>query len=251
MQRERVSPENFLPPWTRFEHQARYEFAARFVAGQRVVDCACGAGLGSRLFAAAGARAVVAIDVAEDCVRQAATQGHAANVRFVCGSATALPVRARQADVVVSLETIEHLAEDTPYLEEVVRVLTPTGLFICSTPNRTVTNPGTTLADRPANVFHVREYTAEEFVARLGAYFGRVELYAQNPVHPARVAVARWVADTLCPRAAVRLNQILKLPRFVVRRPAYHRVRADQPHRSAEYLTAWCREPRPPTCAPC
>ena len=57
MAAERLSDRGFMPTWVRHEHLARYEFAAGYVAGKVVVDCACGDGTGSAQYAKAGAAA--------------------------------------------------------------------------------------------------------------------------------------------------------------------------------------------------
>lgn len=51
---ERFVPGHSLPNMAA-DHFSRYEFAAGFVAGKRVVDIACGTGYGSALLAAAKA----------------------------------------------------------------------------------------------------------------------------------------------------------------------------------------------------
>lgn len=48
--KERIKPGAWLPPWTVAEHQARYNFSANFVNDRQVVDCACGNGVGARIF---------------------------------------------------------------------------------------------------------------------------------------------------------------------------------------------------------
>ena len=56
--------------------------------------------------------------------------------------AVALPLRDNVCNVYISLETIGHIPNDGKFLREVVRTLKSEGLFICSTPNRIVLNPG-------------------------------------------------------------------------------------------------------------
>jgi SAM-dependent methyltransferase len=236
-----------VPPWVRFEHLARYRFAAGFSRGKTVVDCACGDGTGADHFAAAGATAVFAFDNSPDAVALASSCFGRDALRFAVGDATRLPVADATADLYVSLETIEHLPDDAAFLADVVRVLRPGGTFICSTPNRTVTYPGATLQTRPWNPFHVREYTEAEFVELLGRYFGRVELYGQNRQSGWYTRLAGWLGRRVSGMLAVRVNQILKLPRFVVRREARHAVVPHTPGCHFEYLVAVCGGPRPPT----
>ena len=49
--------------YSSIDHLARYMFAASFMKGQRVVDCACGAGYGSWIMAKHGTTSVVGVDI--------------------------------------------------------------------------------------------------------------------------------------------------------------------------------------------
>src|SRR6476661_3321910 len=89
------------------EHWHRYAFARRFVAGRRVADVACGEGYGSALLARA-ATDVVGVDIDPRTVAHATAEYRGTpNVRYVTGSATALPLASGSVDAVVSFETIE------------------------------------------------------------------------------------------------------------------------------------------------
>lgn len=57
--------------------------------------------------------------------------------------------------------------------------MTPSGTFICSTPNRAVANPGTTKLDRPANPYHVMELDHVEFRPKLEHRFHDVRVHGQ------------------------------------------------------------------------
>src|SRR3569833_523537 len=74
------------------EHWHRYAFARRFVAGRRALDVACGEGYGSALLAQTAAD-VVGVDIDAAAVAHAAVCYGAPNVRFMAGSAAALPIR--------------------------------------------------------------------------------------------------------------------------------------------------------------
>src|SRR6478609_1827167 len=93
------------------EHWHRYAFARRLVAGRRVADVACGEGYGSALLATSAA-SVVGIDLDAAAIAHAVATYAAASVRFVQGSATALPLADGSVDAIVSFETIEHLPAD-------------------------------------------------------------------------------------------------------------------------------------------
>lgn len=241
---ERVTSRLFVPKWVWHEHLARYTFAARYVKGQAVIDCACGDGTSSEMFAKAGAVSVEAFDTSEAIIRAAQARCTATNLRFRIASALNLPLPNAYADVYISLETIEHLDDDRAFLADARRLLKPDGLFICSTPNRTVTNPGATLGDPPWNRFHVREYSQEELRDLLGTAFDEVELFGLNPVRLWKARVMERLGTRLPRHGAVRLNQMLKLPRLVCDRLDDHAVRPLQPGCVYEYLVAVCRHPK-------
>jgi SAM-dependent methyltransferase len=245
VERERVDFAGHPPPWIRHEHLARYLFASERVDGEVVVDCACGDGTGARLLATRAVE-VHAFDLSEHTLQQARDLHSAPNLRFEVADATALPISDRSADAYVSLETIEHLPDQEAFLDEVLRVLKPSGEFICSTPDRDVYSPGNTLDSRSWNRFHVREYSQLEFTALLGRYFGRVDVYGQNPKSPTLVrtlcAIGRWTPGHF----VVRLNQAMKVPRYLHDRLEKHTVMLTSPNRRYELLTAVCSLPGVP-----
>lgn len=238
--KERAEASGSLPVWVRHEHQARYQFASQFVSGKVVVDCACGDGTGSLMFAESGAVMVHAFDVSPQAVP---TTVHHDRLRFAVADATCLPLQDEAADVYISLETIEHVRDDRAVLREAARILRPDGAFICSTPNRIVYNPGKSLVSKPWNPFHIREYSQQEFTELLSEFFGQVELFGQNPRSRAVVSLFEALGRVLPCQGAVRLNQIGKLPRFLYDRLDDHRVLPHSTSGVFEYVVAVCRQP--------
>src|SRR5882672_285164 len=215
-----------LPIWVRNEHLARWRFASGFVEGRTVVDCACGTGHGTATFARASARRIHAFDLSEEAV--ASARRHCSDFSSVSvnqASGLSLPVPGSSVDVYVSLETIEHVDDDRGFLAEVVRVLSPRGIFIASTPNRSITMPGKDSTDSPWNPFHVREYDASEFAGLLGSFFGSVTLYGQNAQPQWRVSLMQAVGRRMPGHFGGRINSALKLPRFAYDREEHHSVR--------------------------
>lgn len=235
----------YLPPWSRHEHHERYRFARAFVAGKRVVDCACGDGTGAVLFAGGGAAGTHAFDLDRQAVATAAARHLADGLSFAAADALRLPLRDGVVDVYVSFETIEHVDEDASFLSEVRRVLSPEGVFICSTPNRFITNPGSTIEGRPWNPFHVREYELSEFERLLDGHFETVELFGQTVYRTARARALHQLGVRTRPIVAVRANQLLKLARYVWSRPEAHAVAEIRDQRIPEFVVAVCRRPRP------
>ena len=243
-QSERLTASGFIPPWVRHEHRARYDFAARYVKDKDVVDCACGEGLGSETFLKVGARSLAGFDLSEEAVAEARKRC-ARGAVFGTAGGTALPLADRCADVYMALETIEHIAEDRAFFREAARVLRPGGLFICSTPNRCITNPGAPPAAQPWNRFHVREYSPSDFVDRLAERFRRIELFGQNPRPRWKARAMESFGRLFSPHAAVAAGQLLKTPRFAFDQLEYHAVQTAMASPEYEYLVAVCREPKP------
>lgn len=240
VEKERLSANFLLPNWLHTEHEARFHFTANYLTGKTVVDCACGNGAGSYIFSEKAAK-VMAFDISEEALIEARERCAARNnVVFSIGDATKLPLEAGSVDAYVSLETIEHLPDDKPYLEDVVRVIKPGGMFICSSPNRYVTNPGTTVLDKPANIFHIREYTVEEFKSLMEKYFSKVEVYGQNPNSKTKAAILDKLGSILPFYGAVRIHQLIKLVTHFFRPASYYGVRPVTNSSDFEYVTMVC-----------
>jgi SAM-dependent methyltransferase len=157
------------------EHRSRYRFAAEHVRGRLVLDMACGSGFGLAMLGDAGATPI-GMDLSADGLSAAAAalNGHA---RLAQADAARLPLPHAALDVVVSFETLEHVPDPDATLAEFRRVLRPAGTLILSTPNRAFGPEWL----HTGNPFHLREYTAAELRARLGAHFAEVRLFGQWP----------------------------------------------------------------------
>ena len=185
---ERIVPG--LTPLAVFrEHEARYLFAGKYVRAQRVVDVASGTGIGSYYLLTAGARSCIGVDVSLPSLQFAA--GNYQPCSFVACDAQRLCLADSVADVVVSFETLEHLNDPRQFLVECRRILRPGGLLVCSTPNHPVYRWG------GRNPFHVREFTAAEFLALAGEIFSDCSLYVQYnvnyPLYVAQRLLVRFV----------------------------------------------------------
>lgn len=181
---------------------ARYEFSARWLNdGMRVLDFACGTGYGSAHLAEGGARAV-GLDNAVEAVAQARRRWGTTGATFVAGDANRFPFASGTFDVVVCMETIEHVDDVDMLQNEIKRVLRPSGAALFSTPNKLLHSPN---SEKPLNPFHVVEYTIEQFRAVLAPHFNIDEMYGQQPQDPARSAALRWAPTGALRRVAVNL----------------------------------------------
>lgn len=162
-----------------YEHWHRYAFARRFAAGRRVLDAACGEGYGTALLAAAATEAT-GVDLDAQVVAHARSTyaGHP-NLRYETGSVVALPLGAGSVDVVVSFETIEHLAAaDQPrMLAEFARVLAPGGLLVLSSPNKRRYSDERNYR----NPFHRHELYRDDLAQLLDPWFPHRRWFHQAP----------------------------------------------------------------------
>ena len=161
------------------EHLARYAFAARLSRRKQVLDAGCGAGYGSAVLAKT-ATSVLGVDRSAEAVAFARVEYPAANLRFEEAECLALPVADQSIDLVVAFEVIEHLEDWRGFLREAHRVLTPSGQFIVSTPNKLYYAESRRSAG--PNPFHVHEVEFEEFQAELAEVFPHVSLFLENHV---------------------------------------------------------------------
>jgi SAM-dependent methyltransferase len=178
-----------------YEHWHRYAFARRFVTAKRVLDAACGEGYGSAMLAATAA-SVLGVDIAHAAVAHARQRyAQHANLRFEQGDCTALTCADAQFDLIVSFETLEHVAAQEALIAGFARTLAPDGLLIVSSPDKR------TYSEKSGfrNEFHVRELYREELLALLRPHFPFVRLYAQKLLFQSAI----WALDEAAGSAQV------------------------------------------------
>jgi 2-polyprenyl-3-methyl-5-hydroxy-6-metoxy-1,4-benzoquinol methylase len=183
-----VPVENY---WFR-RHLAVYEWIGSRVTGQRVLDMACGEGYGSEVLSRSAA-SVLGVDANPDAFEHARRRYVRSNLRFERGMVE-LHGEAAAYDVVVFLQTIEHVQDPVGVLEHFRSLLAPRGTVYVSTPNvLTLAPPG---AVKSSNPWHIREYRAAEFRELCAKVFGRVELlglfHARKLALHARALALGW-----------------------------------------------------------
>jgi len=243
IEKERLSKSMFFPKWVLLEHLARYNFVAKFTRNKLVIDCACGDGLGTKIMYNSKPQLIKAFDISPTAIKKAKELLNRKNVEFKVSDAIKLDLPKDFADIYVSLETIEHIPKDRNYLQEVVRILKINGTYICSTPNRIVTNPGKKLNDKPMNKYHIREYSPVELLTLLKRYFKNVTFFGQNPNHFTKVKFLEILSKLLTFNLAVRTHQFIKMMRYIFYFQRNYEVQTFNNNNEFELLLCVCRNP--------
>lgn len=171
-QPERFIPTARFPIFRVWEHIGRSIFAAQFVEGKVVLDIACGSGDSSGYLMNKGAKKVVGADYSEEAIEYARRHYQKEGLHFLRSDAQQMQFANESFDVVVSLETIEHLERYEDFLKECNRVLKPGGIFVCSSINRKA-------GFGYRSPWHFKEFSPEELYKLIARYFVEVELYGQ------------------------------------------------------------------------
>jgi SAM-dependent methyltransferase len=112
-------------------------FASRFTGpAVRVLDLGAGNGGASFGLSESAKYRVTALDLVPNPVLRRVRRNADARVGSVVGSGTKLPFAGGSFDLVLLLETVEHVADLSPLGSEVMRVLTPGGMCMVTTPAR-------------------------------------------------------------------------------------------------------------------
>jgi ubiquinone/menaquinone biosynthesis C-methylase UbiE len=188
-----------------YEHFHRYAMVLELARDKDVLDIACGEGYGTAALALV-AKTAVGVDLDPESVHHAAVRYTGMNVAFRAGDCTQIPAADASFDLVVSFETIEHLAEQERMLVELRRVLRPDGLLVISSPNKLVYSD----ARGVKNPFHKRELYFHEFRDMLRSFFPMVRMFGQrifaaSAVHPLRGAAdeTRWLGPSVVAEGAL------------------------------------------------
>jgi SAM-dependent methyltransferase len=135
-------------------HVERYEFAAKFARG-RALDIACGVGYGTQLVADRAGCDALGVDRDDRAIAYATARYGSPRVRFAIGDALAFE-DAGGFDLVVSLETIEHVDDPVRLIARLVSLARPGGTIVASVP----TTPSVDV-----NPHHRHDFTERSFRA--------------------------------------------------------------------------------------
>ena len=159
-----VPEENY---WYR-RHVVVYEWIAAKLAGQSVVDLACGEGYGSNLLAETAA-SVVGVDANPEAHAHAKARYVRPNLSF---ERDLVENFKGPVDAIVFLQTIEHVQDPEGLVEGFAQAASTSYI---STPNLLTLAPEG--AEKSENPWHIKEYRAEEYRELLEPRFDSVEIY--------------------------------------------------------------------------
>ncbi len=179
-------------------HAAGYREVRERIGGGRFLDLGCGLGDGTASFAGEG-RSLIGIDYDPATAAEARRAHRDVDLVTACSDGSSLGLRSDQFDWVCSSHLIEHFVDPTPHVQEVARVLSPTGTAFFITPNA------------PAdfeNPYHVHLFEADDLREMLEGSFAEVQVVGldSTPVVKADFEKRRALA-----------NKLLKIDRFGLR----------------------------------
>lgn len=154
-------------------HFCAYKFAKDFVFNKRVLDIGCGEGYGSN-YLAGFAKEVVGIDYDKEIINYANNKYKKNNLILLAVDAKRQGLLNDKFDIICSFQVIEHIKDTKLLLENIKNLINDTGIFICSTPNKSDASPH---SDTPLNKFHVKEYLSNEFEELLKPYFRQIDMF--------------------------------------------------------------------------
>lgn len=180
-----------------------------------VAEIGCGDGRGLELLAPKSEH-FLALDKSTK-VAQKRARGKHNNVEFLETLIPPIPLPDNTYDAVLSFQVIEHIMDDTLFLEELHRILKPGGKLYLTTPNIDLS--------LTRNPWHIREYKAEELQGLAGTIFRHAQMlgitgnekvmsyYEENKQSVARIT--RWDVLKLQERLP---SSLLKVPYEIMNR---------------------------------
>lgn len=156
---ERIVPDELQAGTTGQEtlafHLERYTFSSKHIDGGQVLDIACGVGYGTSFLAENNLTidSITGVDISTGAIQYAKKRYQHSKINFIAADAMLYQVDEKY-DVIISLETIEHLPKPKLFIENMQRQLKPNGIMITSV-------PVTPSVD--ANPHHLTDFTQKSF----------------------------------------------------------------------------------------
>lgn len=177
-----ATPSRIMQP-----HVARYQFTTETIKQADVVmDIACGTGYGVSILKSGGYEKIYGVDLDHSAVKYAANHYlKAGGITFIQANGSKLPFGDHSFDLITCFETFEHLLDSRSFLDELYRVLKPSGKLIISVPNAPLwapfsAPPNLSVEDIRLGLGHKHDFTAGQFYELLSEYFDTIMPYGQD-----------------------------------------------------------------------
>jgi len=155
-------------------HESLYQLAAPYAVGARVLDAGSGTGYGAAVFAGAGARSVLAVDLDSFSIRFARRHFPHPAISFRRADCEKLALPARSLDLVFSSNVLEHLEHPDTFLATAFNALVTGGAAVVAVPP--ITTEGALEENRGIH-YHRSNLTLSEWAALLSRFPWSVTLY--------------------------------------------------------------------------
>jgi SAM-dependent methyltransferase len=158
------------------EELGRLNFARDYFQNVAALDFGCGAGYAAHFMVEHGAATAIGIDLFSDAVRSARNRYNRPKLFYAQMNCLNVALPSASFDFICSLDVIEHFSEAdiNRFLSEIVRLLTPGGYCLITTPNKRHSSPH---YETPSWVFHLKEFFFDEFQSTLDRFFSQVEIF--------------------------------------------------------------------------
>jgi ubiquinone/menaquinone biosynthesis C-methylase UbiE len=130
----------YIPEYEASEKHWKIFYSAKEVQGKNVLDAGCGTGIFSIIFANNGAGHVTGIDISEGSLQTAKNLKEKFNLihtEFQQQDMLALPFPDESFDIVWAWGTVHHTTDPFRAIEELIRVLKPSGSILLAVYKRT------------------------------------------------------------------------------------------------------------------
>ena len=177
----------------------RYYTAAQYITHKRVLEVACGAGIGLGYLEQTAAR-VVGGDYTPNLLRVARSY-YQGQIPLLALDAHHLPLRSQTFDVAIIFEAIYYLADAERFISEVRRVLAANGILLIGAVNKDWPE----FAPSPFSSYYFSVPELCDLLSQSG--FSRLECYG---AFPTKAASFKHTAISFIRRLAVALNLMPK-----------------------------------------
>jgi len=169
-----IPPENGELSVVYEHHKYAYEETLKYVADKFVLDVGCGTGYGVKICSET-AEFVVGLDYNLSAIKYCNDNFATENNSFVTSNALLLSIRSDSFDIAITFQVIEHISDSINFINELKRVVKPSGLIIISTPNVTDSEKM-----KDGNPFHINKMGYDDLTDLLRKSFESFEIFGHT-----------------------------------------------------------------------